>query len=93
MTYVITLTNPSDRDLDLVDLCPGYVETAEAGVPMKEVYGLNCAAAKMLPAHGELRFQMELTVATDASGPMSVYWTLLTASGSTHATGTVLIAN
>lgn len=93
MTYVITLTNASDRDLDLVDLCPGYVETAEADAPMKEVYGLNCAAAKTLPAHRELRFEMELAVPAVGSGIMSVYWTLLTVSGGGHATGTVLIAN
>lgn len=92
MDYVVTLRNPSDSDLELVPVCPGYVESARAGVPMKEIYGLNCAGAGALPAHGRLRFQMRLHVSEQAEpGPMTVYWTLLTVGGTAHATGTVIV--
>lgn len=98
MDYVVTLSNPTDDELNMNGICPGYVETAraagpmKAAVPMKEVYGLNCDGARAIPAHGAVRFQMRLKVLPQVEpGPITVYWTLLTTSGTAHSSGTVTV--
>lgn len=76
LVYVADLTNPTDRSVTLAR-CPGYVEAASGPIPIKEVYGLNCAPVGAIAAHDTVRFAMRLHVPDQAaSGPLTFHWSM-----------------
>ncbi len=85
MRYVVELVNPTSRAISLRP-CPGYLEAmTDLSAPVVKLeYALNCQQAGTVPAHGMVRFAMEMAVpATAASGSsytVTVGWTLIAAS-------------
>jgi hypothetical protein len=89
--YAVRLANPSGAPVRF-DHCPLLVELlAPAGTP--EAYPLNCAAAKQLPAHGALRFEMRIRVpATAPAGANGLFWELDPTGGQgPQATSRILV--
>ena len=70
----MTLTNPTERDIELTP-CPNYlVIVTEA--PWKTANRLNCAGAHPVPAGGTESFAMQIAIPNTAHlGPATVTWT------------------
>jgi hypothetical protein len=76
--YVVDLVNPGNRRVRLSP-CPAYIENSR--VETKLEYRLNCQNGRSIPAHGQVRFEMEMAIpAMTTFGTMSVRWTLFGAS-------------
>lgn len=76
--FVVTLTNPTDSDIDLSKTCPSYTESLKGINGSGGVYQLNCAQAPVVPARGAVKFAMQLTTpAGTPPGRQFVTWHLL----------------
>jgi hypothetical protein len=76
--YVVDLVNPGDRRVRLSP-CPAYLENSSLATKLE--YRLNCQSGRSIPAHGQMRFEMEMSVPAMAPfGTMNVRWTLFGAS-------------
>jgi hypothetical protein len=86
LRYTVTLTNDNEQDVPL-DPCPNVLQALAAGA--KGLWGLNCGAARPVPARGSETFVMELRVPDNApTGPQRLVWSL-TGPGARTATGSV----
>jgi hypothetical protein len=83
LDYEVDLYNPGDRPVALSP-CPAYLEHSD--VPTKLLYRLDCRSVHSVPAHGEVRYAMEMAIPADAPvGPMGMWWTFFGPSTrSTH---------
>jgi hypothetical protein len=82
--YVVALTNPTDHDISL-DPCPSYIED---GIGAKEQHLLNCSVVQSIPAHGTVRFAMEMAIPDSANeGSGLMYWDFIGAGLDTHRVG------
>lgn len=62
VTYVVTLTNTTSRDVALGP-CPVYTESIYSPAvasPSVHSYYLNCDTVRSIPAHGRVRYQMKI---------------------------------
>lgn len=89
--YVVSLANPTDRDIKLTP-CPSYIQHgSDFGVPIKQLYQLNCAGAGVIPVHRAVRYEMRLAVPASApDGTAVLSWEEL-AFSNVGARGTVRI--
>ncbi|MBV9254976.1 MAG: hypothetical protein JO054_12150, partial [Actinobacteria bacterium] len=71
--FSIVLSNPAPHDIRL-DPCPTY--TQGFGPGLMQVYRLNCDSIRLIPAHGEVRYQMRLRL-TPGDLYMGFGWHLL----------------
>jgi len=100
VTYQVTLTNPTDRNIALDDPCPAYTQyLTEAGTSPRSVTGaylLNCSSAPDIPAHSAVTFNMRIQ-APSSMGTATLGWAIpgttlrtsgtLTVTSATHAPG------
>jgi hypothetical protein len=68
LAYTVTLTNPGDQPVSLLP-CPGYLQEVHSegdssapGFSGSQLYRLNCRPADHIQPHGELRFEMVVSV-------------------------------
>ena len=74
LTYAVTIHNSGGTDF-VLNPCPNYVQSL--GPYGKDLHGLNCDAARPVPAHGGETFLMELDIPADApSGDTALLWGL-----------------
>lgn len=73
LRYVVTLSNPT-REAIALDPCPSFSQSVpDLGV--KSPNQLNCPKARPVPARGEERFAMQLTIpSTAAPGRYPLHW-------------------
>lgn len=87
--FTVTLKNPSSTPVALAP-CPNLLQAL--GGLVKDPHQLNCAASLPVPAGGEERFAMELSVPADATdGPATLVWSLYPATPAPRATAAVTI--
>jgi hypothetical protein len=88
LTYVVTLTNPTDSAISLSH-CPGYVSTLG---PSKEVLGLNCDGVRSIGPGESVRYEMRLDVIADEPpGAHPLTWVLLLNDKTPLVSTTVLV--
>ena len=88
LDYEVDLYNPGDRPVALSP-CPVYLE--HSNVPTKLLYRLDCRSVHLVPAHSQVRYEMEMAIPADApGGPMGLWWTFFGPSTRT-AHGQVLV--
>jgi hypothetical protein len=60
LRFTVTLVNAGRTEIAL-DPCPGYTEGFYDGdVMVRRSFRLNCDARDVIPAHGQVRYAMEL---------------------------------
>ena len=75
LIYHVILANPTDRPVAL-EPCPGYLQSrfsvatpgADDAVNDSQVYRLNCRPVRAVPANGQVRFEMAVTVPKALAG-------------------------
>jgi Protein of unknown function (DUF4232) len=77
MTYVVELSNPTSRAIDL-QRCPSYVEVlGNPSARAKETYALNCAPVDTIQPSDSVRFEMRIQVPSQATtGQVNISWSL-----------------
>lgn len=78
LRYDVVLQNPTSSAVLLLP-CPAYQERLNArGGPVVEEHVLNCAGVRLVPANGEVRFDMQLAVPVSlpSSSAGAIVWTL-----------------
>ena len=86
--FEVDLSNPGDRPV-VLSPCPVYLEHSD--IPTKLLYRLDCRTVRSIPAHGQVRYEMEMAIPDAAPlGPAEVFWGLVGAS-TTTAQGQVLV--
>jgi Domain of unknown function (DUF4232) len=82
LMYTITLSNRTTTTVKLTP-CPGYNEGIYAsGLVVRRWLSLNCATVQDIPAHGHVRFAMELSIpAKTPPGIAKFGWSLNTPTG------------
>jgi len=79
LEFVVVISNPSDRDIDVRRSCPAYFmnfgESAEGLGPIRSL--LNCDDAENIPARSAERFAMKIDMPAELDLDRgSVYWRL-----------------
>jgi hypothetical protein len=77
--YSVVLSNSTAKDIPL-EPCPTYTEGIGPGL---HAYHLNCDSVTVIPAHGEVRYQMRLRI-TPADLYMAFSWQLDPGGPSAH---------
>jgi hypothetical protein len=73
--FEVDLSNPKDQPIALSP-CPVYLEYSD--IAGKLLYRLNCRTVHLVPAHGQVRYEMEMAIPQGApSGLAEVWWSLL----------------
>jgi hypothetical protein len=82
LRYTITLVNPTTTAVAFRP-CPGYTQALYAGGPfVHRSFALNCDSVHAIPAHGRMRYAMQLAVPRQAvPGVAKFGWSLDTPSG------------
>jgi hypothetical protein len=75
MTYVVELSNPTNRAIDL-QRCPSYVEVpGNPSARAKETYALNCGPVDTIQPSDSVRFEMRIKVPSEATaGQVDISW-------------------
>ncbi len=74
LIYEVELVNPGNHSVALSP-CPVYLEWS--GIPTKFEYRLNCRSVHAIPAHGRVRYQMEMAIPGSAAlASVQVLWQL-----------------
>jgi hypothetical protein len=88
LEYEVDLFNPGNRPVALSP-CPVYLE--HSNLPTKLLFRLDCRSVHLVPAHSQVRYEMEMAIPADApGGPMGLWWTFFGPSTRT-AHGQVLV--
>ena len=85
--YVVVLSNPTDEEIAL-DPCPGYLQIFG---PLTEGHSLNCDEAPTVPAHGRVRFAMQLRLPSGIAGRFTLHWDF-NVEGDANASGSVTVS-
>jgi hypothetical protein len=79
--FEVDLVNSAGRPVALSP-CPVYLEASN--VPTKLLYRLDCRTVRSIPAHGQVRYEMEMSIPDAAPpGPAKIFWDIIGASTTT----------
>src|SRR5712691_1319972 len=80
--YTVTLSNPTKTTV-VLHPCPGYSEGLYAsGLVVRRSFTLNCQSVHAIPAHGQVRYAMRLTVPRRAAPAIAkIGWNVNTPTG------------
>lgn len=82
LRYTVTLRNPTGVPVTLRP-CPGYTQELSVTLPIvRRSFSLSCATQGTIPAHGHVRYAMELAVPRGEKLILAdIAWTLDTPTG------------
>ena len=85
--YTVALSNPTTTTVRLRP-CPGYSQALVTRVLIRQSFALNCDSVHAIPAHGHVRYAMQLTIPPRATpGIAKIAWNLNTPNGPFAAVG------